>query len=41
MRRGRRLSASGASQDEADRVAAFTEFRKRMNERILAEQFKY
>ena len=28
---------SDAGHDEADRVRAFTEFRKRMNERILAE----
>ena len=28
---------SGAGHDEQDRVAAFTAFRKRMNERILAE----
>ena len=28
---------SGAPGDEADRVRAFTDFRKRMNERILAE----
>lgn len=28
---------SGGAQDEADRVRQFTEFRKRMNERILAE----
>ena len=28
---------SGAGDDEADRVREFTDFRKRMNERILAE----
>jgi AhpD family alkylhydroperoxidase len=28
---------SGAGNDEADRVREFTDFRKRMNERILAE----
>ena len=28
---------AGSQQDEQDRVAAFTAFRKRMNERILAE----
>jgi AhpD family alkylhydroperoxidase len=30
-------SGAGAGAGEADRVAAFTAFRKRMNERILAE----
>jgi AhpD family alkylhydroperoxidase len=29
--------AGGGGTDEADRVRAFTDFRKRMNERILAE----
>jgi len=30
-------SGGGGGADEADRVRAFTDFRKRMNERILAE----
>ena len=30
-------SGGGGGTDEADRVRAFTDFRKRMNERILAE----
>ena len=30
-------TGAGPQQDEQDRVAAFTAFRKRMNERILAE----
>jgi AhpD family alkylhydroperoxidase len=31
------MSAGDAPQDEGDRLAGFTAFRKRMNERILAE----
>ena len=31
------MSTSDTGQDEADRVRAFTEFRQRMNQRILAE----